>query len=100
MRLSDLIIEHGPYVAGEVQRGFKHLPLTDETALNELREELMAARKASEERERFEVVGLGYDDHDVVVTCRTCGSWDAKLDAWTGLADLNRRAGEHAEVCG
>jgi hypothetical protein len=103
VKLSDQIIEHGPYVAGEVQRGFKHLPLTDETALNELREELMAARAANEERSRFsvEAVGTAGDDGDEIwLCCDRCGLWQVQLGATLGLGELNRRAGEHAEVCG
>lgn len=95
-RLGDLIIEHGPYYAAQLN------PITAPTAaeLNELREELIAARKA---REVLEAVArlakcaaeLDPTERRFVLRTEGCG--------WCGgdhLAELNQRAAEHAEVCG
>lgn len=99
VKLSDLIIEHGPYEPGEVQRGFKHLPLTDEAALNELREELIAARC---DRTRFRVYAVprSRGSETLGITHDDCpGQWHAEVDDFTGLDELCQRAREHVEVC-
>jgi hypothetical protein len=45
VKLSDLIIEHGPYEAGDVVLASFASMLLDVDDLNELREELMAPRR-------------------------------------------------------
>ena len=50
--LGDLIVEHGPYGPYEVERGFKHLPLTDEAELNALRDELIELRAKADREGR------------------------------------------------
>lgn len=102
MRLSDLIIEHGPWTDHDAA-ALLTLRITQGRAareLNELREELLAARKAGEERARFEIDG-GYDyGHDITTLhCTRCRAWRVALDGPADLAELNRRAEEHAEVC-
>lgn len=107
MKLSDLIIEHGPYAWDEHQQEPRpdiSGQLCDAAALNELREELMAARAVREAGERFEVWGVGSDDFGAIVLGhRDCpDAWQAELettDDQPTLAELNQRAGEHAEVC-
>ena len=102
MSLADQIIEHGPYTPGEVQRGFKHLPLTDETALNELRDELIAARALKEllASGRFEVWAAADSDPWMALGCNNGCGWVVDLGSSPiGLAELVQRAGEHAEGC-
>lgn len=95
MKLSDQIIEHGPYEAGQrAPIGLRDAYLIEAEDLNELREELLAARKVGEVR--FDVAGA---ENDVEIICQAC-TWFARVPAWSDLAELDRRAGEHAEVCG
>lgn len=103
MKLSDQIIEHGPYAAGDsspLPGELEHR--ADVHDLNELREELVAARKVGGERERFEVRATAIcEDAQLWVTCGRCGGRYATwvFDEPQTLAELNRRASEHAEVC-
>jgi hypothetical protein len=91
VKLSDLIIEHGPYEAGELS---PFAGGVDRGDLNELREELLAARAVLQPG-HLEVAGA---ENDVEIIC-TRGGWHARIDAFSDLAELGQRAGEHAEVC-
>jgi hypothetical protein len=101
-KLGDLIIEHGPFTAGEWISGDIADVLMTAAAVNELREELIAARKASEERQQFRVyvVPFARGNEQLGITCDRPGcGWHTEIEDFTGLAELNRRASEHAEVC-
>lgn len=56
-----------------------------------------------EDQRRFQVEGFGSEVTGVVeLTCLRCG-WRAEIETIVDplpLAELNQRAGEHAEVCG
>lgn len=101
MKLSDLIIEHGPFTAGEWISGDIADVLMTAAAVNELREELMAARAALQAG-RFEVDGDGSEVYSsVTLRCTHCGpiaEIETLRDGPVDLAELNQRAGEHAEV--
>lgn len=130
MKLSDLIIESGPAVAGgkmpfpAADNGY---PIITAAQINELREELIAARKAGELRvakiaatkalrdlhvareqapdlSRFRTYVISFarsGDPAIGITHDECPSrWTAEVDDFTALAELVQRAGEHAEVCG
>lgn len=99
--LTDRIIDAGPYAHGDVLPPELVQDVFKTHELNALRDELIELRRlrtAAETLERFEVHGAGYDDTDVALGCPRCGA-DARLDAYATLADLVRRADEHAEVC-
>lgn len=95
MKLTDQIIEHGPFVAGEPQPDWMRSPKA--TDYNELRNELIAAREA---RERFQVEGIGLygASGDLSLRCGRC-PWTLHTSARLTLAELNRRADEHGEEC-
>lgn len=95
MKLSDLIIEHGPYVGWQESPIQQHLSAA---ALNQLREELVAARC---DRTRFEIGAVPTRDDEVHpdIRCGRCGWFVEFADAWPTLDELNQRAQEHAEVC-
>lgn len=97
MKLSDLIIEHGPWNdSGRI------MGTADMADLNELREELMAARAAAAIPAGFsvEAIGLADGDQQIWINHKRCPeSWHAELDELVTLAALVQRAGEHAEVC-
>lgn len=96
MKLSDLIIEHGPYIGPSATVMGVDVSAAD---LNELREELSAARKLGELLTRFTAQG-GADGAfgDIDLHCNRCGH-DSWIEEEVTLAELSRRAGEHAEVC-
>jgi hypothetical protein len=96
--LAEQIIDGGPYVAGDVMPGWMHQPTA--VGWNELREELLELRRLrarAEARERFDIdlFGAGVAGW---LHCDRC-SWQIQLGNTTGLAELNRRADEHTEVC-
>lgn len=106
MSLADQIIEHGPYeayalVPNEVMRWI------ESGQLNELRDELIAARALKEmlASGRFELSVSAYCDGDGAYVNLHHGNCDiAEYEAEGGgptldLAELVQRAGEHAEVC-
>lgn len=108
-RLGDILVEHGPiaqdYVASPGLSSDMRWIRADE--INELREELMAARAAAALGERFEVDATPWRDAEganLMISCRRC-PWYADIEYAVGvhdataLAELNRRAGEHAEAC-
>jgi hypothetical protein len=49
-------------------------------------------------RFRIEVVALFGDRAETLISCTRC-AWGAQIDGALDLAELNRRAGEHTEVC-
>lgn len=93
MKLSDLIIEGGPYYASQLN------PLTAPTTeqLNELREELMAARAVLDVLSRFRL-DINFWDDTAHGECLRCGM-RSSVSADDTLGELSRWAGEHAEVC-
>jgi hypothetical protein len=97
--LADQIIEHGPWQPGEVQRGFRHLPLTDETQLNALRDELIEGRRLR----KAAVEALDRVVRDLRANYRTGDKSIEYIngfeDAAETLAELVRRADEHTEEC-
>lgn len=105
MSLADQIIEHGPWKPGTI--GLELLADTSGAliipeAVNELRDELIAARALKELLGRFQVEALGAHGYDarIYTHCGTCG-WEHEGD-WEqpfGLAELVQRAREHGEVC-
>lgn len=54
---------------------------------------------ADDERARFQVEGYARDDTQLLVTCDRCLTTVIVSDGPLDLADVNRRAAEHAEVC-
>lgn len=98
--LADQIIEHGPW-----RDGGRIMGTVDMADLNELRDELIAARKTRERQERFHVEGDGSEvDSVVVIRCAHC-KWthehviQGRETTWRtlDLAELNRRADEHGD---
>lgn len=100
MRLTDRIIEAGPYAPGDVLPPELVREVFKTGELNNLREELLAARKASEVRGRFAIDAFVTADLGIVtqLECRRC-DYVAEIKTRIGIAELNRRAAEHAEVC-
>lgn len=105
MTLADQIIEHGPYVWDERQQEPRpdiSGQLNDADGLNELRDELIAARALTEllasGRYAVEPVVVRTGRATLWLTCNRC-RWFDGIDTSTGLAELVRRAAEHAEVC-
>ena len=97
MDLEDQIIDAGPYVAGQT---LPFHPIIAAAELNALRDQLIELRQlkaAAEARERFDVYINFWDDR-ATLDHRTCGA-ELQLDDGDTLAELNRRAGEHTEVC-
>lgn len=97
MTLADQIIEHGPYEPRHA------LVSWDTAALNELRDELIAARALTEllasGRYAVEPVVVRTGRATLWLTCNRC-RWFDGIDATAALGELVRRAAEHAEVCG
>lgn len=99
-KLSDLIIEHGPFTPGEWISDNIADVLTTAAAVNELREELIAARALLRLGERFTVHAVTpYPGTADVAIHHDCRAWWVDIDEPLTLAELNRRASEHAEVC-
>jgi len=97
MSLADQIIEHGPYPPDE----FRILNVTT-AELNELRDELIAARALKEllAARRFTVDAVYSGDLYVTLECNQPDCpWIAEPDTPADLAELVQRATEHAEVC-
>lgn len=97
MSLADQIIEHGPYDGTVHPRyGAQTYSFTG-TDLNELRDELVAARALKEllADGRWQIEAYG---NELALTCGRCG-WTAWPTEPADLAELVRRAGEHTEVC-
>lgn len=93
MSITERLINDGPF------GGIGVLKASD---LNTIRAELIELhrlRAATEALKQVDVTGLGRDDRDVELRCNRCGIWYATLDAYSALAELVQRAGEHAEVC-
>lgn len=98
MTLADLIIDGGRWNAD----GSYRLDLTSDQ-VDALRDELLELRQrrqADEERERYDVYGVGTESYGGIVTQHSCG-WTAQIDTDdpTTLAELNRRADQHGEEC-
>lgn len=100
MSLADQIINQGPYRDGD------SLPIevqvADSAEVNELRDELMAARALKEllASGRFLVYAAASGDAQIGLTHDGCpGRWWVDLGDFTALAELVQRAAEHAEVC-
>ena len=101
MNLAERIIDGGPYVAGDVLPDWMRQPTA--VGFNALREELLELRRlraAGEARKRFEVQASGdyLGEADIELMCTRC-AWIAELDTTFTLAELNRRADGHTEVC-
>jgi hypothetical protein len=98
MTLADLIIEHGPFTPGDVVLASFANQLLHVGGLNALRDELIAARKARENRDRLTVLAVPGDDDDdqLLISCSRC-PWIVVLEGTATLAELNRRADEHTE---
>lgn len=103
MKLSDLVIEHGPWTEHDAAALLTLRAVQGRAAaeLNELREELLAAR-AVLEAHRFPIDGVWHTDDTagLDIRCIRCPWVWSDQDGETDLAELNRRAAEHAEVCG
>lgn len=53
-----------------------------------------------EDQQRFEIEPQEWrGDHSITLHCTRCNAWTAIIDGHPTLAELNRRADEHAEVC-
>lgn len=54
-----------------------------------------------DDQQRFEVEAHEgrRGSHGLTLGCNRCCTWHAILDSPIDLAELNRRAGEHTEVC-
>lgn len=102
MSLADLIIEHGPYLAGDLLPEWKRLTAAaDHNALRDELIELRRLRAAAETRL----------NGPMVARLRTCAAdtspnWDGRITIYppearelVNLIDLVRRADEHAEEC-
>lgn len=97
MDLADRIIEHGTFVAGGTIPTWLQPPMAAD--FNTLRNELIAARQARENRQRFEVYGdMNADGSWLTISCDRC-TWYADVEDPLTLAELNQRADEHTEVC-
>jgi len=103
--LEDQIINGGPYAAGDMIRTWMLPPNLTAAALNVLRDELIELRRlkaVAEERQRFRVgsVALFGGNSVIQLSCNRC-DWIVEIDGDEpfALAELNRRADEHAEVC-
>jgi len=100
MSLADQIIEHGHVEPGDDRPGwFGRLTAA---GINELRDELIAARALKEllTSGRFTVDAVYSGDLYVTLECnRPDCPWVAEPDTPADLAELVQRAGEHAEVC-
>jgi len=104
--LADQIIEHGPFVAGEVQPGWMRLPKAVD--YNALRDELIEGRRlraAAEARSRFQISVNAFRDGEGAYVALRHGICDiAEYEDEGGgptidLAELDRRADEHTEGC-
>lgn len=99
MTLADLIIEHGPFTPGDVILASFASQLLRVGDLNELRDELIAARKAAERREKI-FVDIDFWNDEAHLGCLACGTrFCIGIDADETLGDLDRRADEHTEEC-
>lgn len=101
MSLADRIIEDGPFIAGDVMPAWAG-EFHRTQALNELRDELIAARALKEllTSGRFTIDAVWSSDLYITIECnRPDCPWIAEPDTPADLGDLVRRAGEHAEVC-
>lgn len=103
MSLADQIIEHGPVVPGEVYGAAILASMCDSEMFNELRDELIAARKLREVLTAL-LDTDGCEDFDHHGQCQThfAGTVDgqcAQARAKELLAELVQRATEHTEVC-
>lgn len=96
MSLADQIIEHGPYHDAD------SLPIQVQTAdnadINQLRDELIAARALKELLGQFHLE-IDFWNDDALLRCRTCGANGFVSGDESPLAELVRWATEHAEVC-
>lgn len=136
MKLTDLIIERGPFVAGDAMpfpTAPNGHPIVTATEINELRDELIELRRllaagaaqvsaslATETAqtgtaggngwaetqngaERFTVEAISpYGPYGGVADIslrHDCVTWAVHIDRPITLAELNRRAAEHTEVC-
>jgi hypothetical protein len=102
MTLADQIIEHGPYAQDYlIGPGFAGpLRWLRAAELNELRDELIAARTARERQQRFQVeAGAIGEDGQLWLTCDRCGHLVVVSDEPLTLAELNQHADEHTEEC-
>lgn len=90
--IADQMIEHGPYQPHQAVAWW------DTAALNELRDELTAARALRDLLGQVEVSAL-YTLGPILQIRHTCPHWAAHVDRPLSLAELVQRASEHAEVC-
>jgi hypothetical protein len=51
------------------------------------------------EQDQFEIWAVTTFGPDLQIRCTRCRRWSAHIDRPITLADLNRRASEHTEVC-
>ena len=100
MTLADQIIEHGPcaqdYLIGPGFAG--PLRWLRAAELNELRDDLIGARKTRESWDRWTITGYGSRDSNDIHLRHQCG-WEEWIDKSLTLAELNQRADEHTEEC-
>lgn len=103
MSLADQIIEQGPVVAGDTMpfpTAPNGHPIITAAEINELRDELIAARALIELLGRFHIEPTMVRTGAVHIrlACRHC-RWEHWTDEPGDLAELVQRATEHAEVC-